>query len=238
MIVHDYKTIFIHVPKTGGTSIENFFVEMFGLNPKTDRPVLLLGLNYAKVGPLWLGHLTAEEYYKLHFVSKEIFDNYYKFAFVRNPWMRAVSSYKSLNYDLAISFRTYVKVLLPILYKNFMYDFVKPQYKFLCNEKDEIIVDFLGRFENLKEDFKKVCKRLNIENDELPFHNKTERMKGFQTVIKVLKFFKRYPKLVRYYGPDKIKQKDYRLYYDDELKAEIARIYKKDIEMFGYTFDN
>jgi len=89
MILHDKKIIFIHIPKTGGTSIEHFLnhghVHVKDLD--SDR-----GLGFCKKQNRWLQHFSLPEYYYKHKNGKDI-THYYSFAFVRNPWDRAVSSW-------------------------------------------------------------------------------------------------------------------------------------------------
>jgi len=46
------------------------------------------------------------------------------------------------------------------------------QSSFFCDEKGEFIVDFVGRIENIKSDFEKICKRLGISTS-LPHKNKS-----------------------------------------------------------------
>jgi hypothetical protein len=66
MISHEHKFIFVHVPKTGGTSIES-----------------LLDLSGAK-------HNTARQYRNFF---PDVWKRYFSFAFVRNPWDRVLSFY-------------------------------------------------------------------------------------------------------------------------------------------------
>lgn len=74
VISHKYKFIFIHVPKTGGSS----FMTRFSNNWKhLDKSDLVLG-----------GHVPYTEIKKDY---PEEWRSYYKVAFVRNPWDRAVS---------------------------------------------------------------------------------------------------------------------------------------------------
>ena len=68
MILKDQKTIFVHIPKCAGTSIESLFYQN-----AIDKDV---------PGK----HLTFREYQQ-----KEGFKNFKYFTFVRNPWDRAVS---------------------------------------------------------------------------------------------------------------------------------------------------
>ena len=77
----------------------------------------------------------------------------------------------------------------------------KPQYTFICDENDKVVMDFIGKVENLKTDFNTVCKHLNIKS-ELQTLNKSKIIKNefseeIKTIIK-LKY-----------------QKDFNLFYPD-----------------------
>jgi hypothetical protein len=67
MIDYERKVVFVHVPRTGGTSIE----EAFGLREESKQ----------------IHHWKASEL--LHLAD----DDYYWFSFVRNPWDKTISSY-------------------------------------------------------------------------------------------------------------------------------------------------
>lgn len=67
-------------------------------------------------------------------------------------------------------------------------------------------MDFVGRFENLQEDFDYVCDRVRIKRKKLTHANKSKR------------------------------DRDYRKYYDSETKEIVAKKYADDIGRFGYEF--
>jgi hypothetical protein len=48
------------------------------------------------------------------------------------------------------------------------------QKNFIYDDNDEILVDFVGRFENLQEDFNEICLRLEIPEVRLPFENRSK----------------------------------------------------------------
>ena len=72
------EIIFLHIPKTGGTTISKIFDVPFLHDPNpgtTPTPQhLTCGMLRERVGD-------------------EKYDSYYKFTFVRNPWSRILSSY-------------------------------------------------------------------------------------------------------------------------------------------------
>ena len=84
-----------------------------------------------------------------------------------------------------------------------------PQYKFLCDPGSQTPkVDFIGRFECLNEDFAYVQKKLESQAS-LQLLNKTDGSK-----------------------------KDYREFYTDATRKIVADVYREDIRIFGYDFDN
>ena len=115
-------------------------------------------------------------HYPLHIIKKvvssEIYENYYKFGFVRNPWSRAISAYKYTiqwyknNEPQKLAdekFKTFKKWILkenPDGKYGEQYHFVKE-----CN--------FIGKLENLQEDFNIVCDKIGIRHQKLPHKNKS-----------------------------------------------------------------
>ena len=81
----------------------------------------------------------------------------------------------------------------------------QPQYDWISDHDGEIIIDFIGRFENFQEDFNTVCKKLNIKQRTLPQQRKSKRNLRFQD------------------------------YYDDESKKIITKKFQKDLDFFKYT---
>lgn len=108
MICHHHKCIFIHIPKTAGQSIEHVFLDLLGLTWETRAPLLLRFNDRKELGPPRLAHLKANDYVNFKYISEELFNSYFKFSFVRNPWSRLVSFYNYRKYYLFYNFKYFV----------------------------------------------------------------------------------------------------------------------------------
>ena len=201
MISYKHKCIFIHIPKNAGESIEI----LFKCYRKKEN---LWGLQNGKV----LQHMNVTEMKDI--VGSKIFNSYFKFSFVRNPFSKCLSEYFWEKNHLceSLDFTTWVKLNLDNLIKKSANNKEAmrqahnlEQYKFLYNEHGNLDVDFIGRFENLQADFNIICNKIGIPRQELPHKNPS-------------------------------KHKHYTEYYDDETKEIVAEKYAKDIEYFGYEF--
>ena len=149
MISHKHKYIFIHIPKTGGTSIEKALLEAEGVHwgkegiaglPSKTKKKFFMNESLDSSPQHW----TLDEY------PKEFQENYFCFSFVRNPWAIWVSEYKSLNptildLDPNITFEEFIDNP-----RRFDYH-LKPQFNFINHN-----INYVGRTESLNEDFQKI----------------------------------------------------------------------------------
>ncbi|WP_258102289.1 sulfotransferase family protein [Marinoscillum pacificum] len=228
MISHNHKCIFVHIPKTAGQSVENFFLSDLGLDWKARLP-LHLGSNSEKsIGPPKLAHLTALEYVQHHYVSKSLFDNYFKFAFVRNPYDRTYSFYKCMYYNRIMSFNTFVEEKLQNKLWEEEFWFLRPQVDFIFDSDLKKIVDFVGKYETLNQDFETVLSSLNLVKNNLPHKNKTSDKISLGRLIYLIKKDFSFLKL-----PLSINVNS-KYEYTPKVKAIINRLYEKDFEAFDY----
>lgn len=161
MILKKRKIIFIHIPKTGGTSMENALI--------------------GKSNILNSNHKKASEY-----ARRNNLDDFFKFTIVRNPWDKMVSEYfyykqggspgfwrdKILHKQMPDSFLKFVK-------NNFWP--VKPkrpkhhcaQFSFLSANGEENVMDYICRFETLHEDAATVSDKIGFRL-KLPHLRKSE----------------------------------------------------------------
>lgn len=194
------KSIFVHIPKAAGISVcRSLFNSLCG------------------------AHTTMRAYQVIF--SKQEFDLYFKFSFVRNPWDRLFSAYNFLiqggrspgdrkwseeNLRAFPDFNSFVRGWVTV--KNiWTYMHFQPQYQFLrIPGDDRLQVDFLGFYENIEEDFSYVARRLAL--DPLPalsHHNETEGQSF-----------------------------SYRDAYTKETREIVEDVYADDIRTFGYDFDS
>lgn len=192
MISHWHKTIFVHIPKCGGQSVERAFLRDLNLSWATRAPLLLRPNDRPEIGPPRLAHLNAKDYVRCHYISNEIFEAYYKFSIVRNPFDRVVST---INYLLAIeearrTSLTFFAKRATRRAKNFKdaFDkfiyapatensspsstlqdyglwFVQPQVNFLLDSDGSLLVDDIYKLENLKTTAHIIRQRSNLVSD-------------------------------------------------------------------------
>lgn len=212
-------------------SIERFFVNDLGLSWES-RGKLVLGPNHdPSRGPHNLDHLKASQFLNCGHVTKAQFQEYFKFAFVRNPWDRIVSEYKFRDYPKEFDFKTYLFKHWPKPAWNDLYLHVIPQYDFVFDDNGKLLVDFVGKFESLQADFDIVCGRLAIDPRPLPHINRspTNRL----TKRAVLWW------LQNPLGMMRLRRnvfEHYTEYYDDEAREFVEKVFRKDIDAFHYEF--
>lgn len=213
--------------KTGGQSVEQYFLDLNGLTLKNKDKLLIAKNANPSKGPSRLAHLRAHEYVDCGHISKADYEHYFTFAFVRNPWARLVSEYLHKKLDNKFNFKAFIFHHLPAQ-NDFCdaYRHIIPQTDYLLNDSGQQIVDFVGRFENLKEDFAYVCEQLALTEANLPHVNSTSSIRR-SLERKARHLFRREKRVKCHYTE----------YYDQETIEKVAELYACDIAMFGYTFD-
>ena len=158
------KCIFIHIPKAAGTSV------LQALHGKDEH--------------IQRDHCEIQAFKS---ASKPLYLSYFKFTFVRHPVDRIYSSYRYLLGGGNKMNNTKLSTILNNNYSSFN-DFIKnyldqdrirteflfrPQFTFFCDESYNPLVDFIGRYETINDDFDFVRDKLNL-NRGLPKVNVSE----------------------------------------------------------------
>jgi hypothetical protein len=235
------------------------WVKMFRLKPKQDAAGLVVISHRYKFIYFGLPKVASRSFYNLFVVNHaQDFDiewsekrggfdeaiaaypDYFRFAFVRNPWSRIVSCYESKIADNVIGKRARILSFYKGLKGGEAFaDFVNwlcgdegrdeiadrhwlSQHVFLYGDDGRALCDFVGRYENLDTDWAAVCEKIGMPL--LPLEQK-----GFVSAEGAA----RSPVKA---GGSEIKVHDTHDYYDEKLCMMIAERYARDIEVFGYAF--
>ena len=149
-------------------------------------------------------------------LPREFFDSLFKFAFVRNPWDLQVSSFHHIRRERPHylgghgNFASFLRWKLDAQrpYQYHLDTSIELQTDYLIDLRGAIVVDFVGRYERLEDDFAAICRRLAISSPPLPHRRRAVERRS-----------------------------DYRAYYDDETAELVAKWFAPDIERLGYRFD-
>jgi hypothetical protein len=229
MICRPFSCIFVHIPKAAGRSVEMFFMNKLGLNRENgaDRKELLIIYNDDPAkGTEKLSHLSAVEYVQCGHISQQEFSSSYKFSFVRNPWARLVSEYRYRNFLSHRSFKDFVMKKLPPPGRDDKYRHIMSQTEMLYDETGRLLVDFVGKFETLQQDFDQVCQQLGFDESILPDVNSSDK--------KSRKLRRKLRNLLYRNGENELSR--YVDFYDTETQKFVNDLYRADIENFGYSF--
>lgn len=234
MVSHKHKCIFVHVPKVAGISIEQLFLEDLDLTFQNRMP-LLLGISTNKnLGPPRVSHLTASEYVSQHYVSQNIYDSYFTFGFVRNPFKRTFSYYKYLGYNKLMSFEVFVNKYLKLLLEDpSLYYFMQPMYNYLYID-GKLAVDKVGKLESINEDIKFVFNNSSLKERELPHANQSEKL-TFKAHVKLTsRIINKFPSVLTNLNFSKSNSK---YHLSDSMRKTIVELYEIDFDTFNYKKD-
>lgn len=218
MVSSSHQFVLVGIPKTGTTSMQYFF------DPNSVPPITnyetFMGWN--EQHKIYMQHATMDQILEIY--PRNI-NSYFKFAFVRNPFDRAVSDWKWMCKDQQIvgSFIDYLSakgdfsaILSGEKNKNWRGDHIMPQYDFIHDKRGHLLVDFVGRFENLQTDFKHICDKLGIPCSHLP------NVTGANGELKI--DIEPTTRVVNYAE-----------FYDEESINLVITKYAQDFETFGYS---
>ncbi len=231
-----YKFIFIKTYKTAGSSIENYLYsflnnkdilaptqEHIGINcwgdfdkrevegyiPKRDiEKYHKFKINFNAHMPIWLVKKRLEPISKK--LNYDIFENFYKFGVIRNPFDTIVSHYYWLNSKNNINYKptTFNEILEELENNDYLNYGLLNLNKLMEKNFEKIICNKVLKYENLNSDLCFVFNKLGI-----PFDGE-------------LKIFKKKTNI----------KKNYRDFFDSKSKKLVMELFSKDIELFDYSF--
>jgi hypothetical protein len=200
-----HKFIFTAIPKTGTHAVRQALRAHLG--PEDMEQVQLFvrkSFPIPQLAALDHGHLSLQQV--RGYLPAGQFDEFFKFAFVRNPFDRFISF---------CAFMTRIRGELETRPHNVMRFYIdrppwehilfQPQHTFVCDEAGNLLANLVGRVEQMQQSYDEIARRIGIPTSRLEKVNATRR-------------------------------RDYRSYYTPALVDEVARLYARDLELFGYEF--
>lgn len=215
LLSHKYNFLFVHVAKTGGTSVRAALNSL-----RWKDPMYYLLWPSHKISA-WTGHTLGLKFPRhSHIIAaKEMlpepfFDKLFKFVFVRNPWDLQVSSFHHIQRERPeamngiTDFNEFMrwKFNSERPYQYHIDTSLSLQSDYIVDLHGNNLVDFIGRYEQLHDDFDSVCQKIGVSLN-LPHKRKGDR------------------------------SKDYRAYYSDDTAEAVAKHFARDVNMLGYQFD-
>lgn len=211
--------IYVHIPKTGGTSIRKLLVNLKNndvLDSDKKKYYYSEELKRRKISSI---HGKARDY--LEFIEQDLWSKSLKFASVRNPWDLMVSSYhwwlqngnkfdRLKNMYLDISKMNFEEYLKSSYGANMINECVGNIEDWFLDKDKNLILDGLVRLEHFENDFLKLIQKSNkkIYNfSDLPKENVTKR-------------------------------KEYQFYYNNHTSLLIEERFKFLIDYCGYKYDD
>ncbi|MGD8709964.1 MAG: sulfotransferase family 2 domain-containing protein [Ectothiorhodospiraceae bacterium] len=218
LISYKHRFLFVHIAKTGGTSIRTALrpyrwgwpytlpLTLCSLVSQMTHPKHILGIKF----PRHAKAIAARE-----MLPGDFYDSLFKFTVVRNPWDLQVSSYHHLKREhprTMAGIDTFDAFLRRKFDPEREYDYLldisqELQSEYVTDLQGNLIVDRVARYENLTEDFREICEHIGIRPPELPHKRKATGRRPYQD------------------------------YYTTETRELVARHYGADIQRFGYSFE-
>ena len=212
-----YRCLFVHIPKTGGTSIEKTLGMFRDRVDQQDACAMFGNIELKATFPVapvsdFLQHLTLQEALLFDRDNNRLHE-YFKFTWVRNPWDRMVSAFSNKDQNLLEMARHQGIELAGATFDEFVamtgtirHSHLMPMSHYLQPGESGMGVDFIGRFENFATDFERLCTLIGA-SVPLPHENRSRSTRDH-----------------------------YRSYYSDWSRTEIAKRYELDAGLFGYRF--
>lgn len=215
MISYSHRFLFIHVPKTGGNSLQSLLLP-YAEEELSRKGPLLEGDGRFELRNRKLGltkHATLNDY--MEALGRHTLKGFYKFAIMRNPWERMISYYFSphrgrdeWDREDFLNLLAWVPPLRRFVLPQSHWVSLRAQVENLLGRPGEGLnrMVTLIRFEELQQDVDAVCNELGLTLPPLPHRNASKR-------------------------------KHYSDYYDEELVEAVRRRHIEEITFGGYRFE-
>jgi hypothetical protein len=213
--LEEYKLLFVHIPKNGGTSVRRALLSASGF--PGIPPCVAAHIYKQREGRVFSGHMPAQKCRSL--LGAEKYDSITIFAICRNPWERLASFY---HYSKMHKANVYYKIASKLSFTDFtnticqakilgvgpewskqIYAFMQ-QGDYISGDQGQSLVSYIARYENLLMDLKKIDHYLLRRIHSLPWLNRSSQ-------------------------PGEHKQ-----YYNNKLTDLVGTAFNRDVRMFNY----
>jgi chondroitin 4-sulfotransferase 11 len=200
LVSDSHKLVFVHIQKTGGSTVHRLLQERVP-DIRTIAPRHEIAIRGMPKPDDW--------------------EEYFKFAFVRNPWDRLVSWYSMVTkfpsggnelwryvHDNSSTFEEFIYNCTDEveMQKGVYYSFAYNQLDYITDENGDLLVDFIGRLENFEVDVLDIFSRIGIGLEMVPHKNRS-------------------------------RHQHYSTFYAADTEMIVRERFKRDIEYFGYEFE-
>jgi hypothetical protein len=206
MFLQEHKLLFIHIPKTAGTSVEAFFKQDYDTSETRRRK-----------------HLPLSHYERE--LGRDQLRDYVIFSIVRNPWDRLLSYFDWCKRRGDLEADTSLQAWLEDIFAHrvpTLHDwsiFTDPenalathhlaigsQLSMLKWSDGTLGANLIGRFEDLRGTMTDLCRTLGVKEQRLPKKNRLQRRRQYWKT------------------------------YDNASRGLVADRYYEDIDYFGYSW--
>jgi len=172
------KTIFVHIQKTGGSSIRKILKAQLG--------------ELEEFG-------CKHDFARWHYENIPDWNECFKFGFVRNPWDRLVSWYSMIEQNKGLLHQSRNKLWEYVIQESNSFDafvrnctqeiddfdgkksFLYNQLDYLTNTDGELLVDFVGKYESLEKDMGHVLNSLRLSPDGRVMHENQSQHRHYSS---------------------------------------------------------
>lgn len=206
IISHKHRYIFFATPKTATHAVREALYH-YSADGDWEQQALFgkQAIPIPEIAEIKHGHVSVQQLRPV--LDQDLWSDYFRFAFVRNPFDRFVSTCAFLNRQNP-NFRAnslqWMKVALgrPAFRARIL---MTPQSDLLSDATGELGVNFVGRYETLQTSLDTIFDQLGLPLVQLNVRNSSEHT-------------------------------HYREYYDDHLRSLVEQLYFTDLQNFNYTY--
>ncbi|MDB4279642.1 sulfotransferase family protein [Paraglaciecola sp.] len=220
LVSHRKKFIFLKTSKTAGTSVEVFFEKycfpegdwIFShyIEEYINSDTGIVGYRgLSRSNQRFYNHIPA--YNLREELGNDIWDKYFKFTVIRNPFDKMVSAFFHFEKHRKLDTYSSDKLTDVERFRNWVKGGGKVIDKHIYSIEGKVAVDYVIRYENLRRDLESVCKKINLDFDSNDLPNLKSEFRDRSLPAKA--------------------------FYDLETEQLVRKSYDFEIQHFGYELE-